>query len=152
MPYTSAEARQELLDSLGAATEEIGFALAALGAAYEQLDEQNADRLEEVLFGPVQVAFGRAKSTYTAFAERHGLPGRTFESASPGLPSTGAKGFIDSAVGAAANADGTLAGLQDSGLPAEVGDVELRAALRDIRALLGDVRKNALALERTLGR
>ena len=51
------------LDSLGAATEEIGFALAALGAAYEQLDEQNADRLKDVLFGPVQVAFGRAKST-----------------------------------------------------------------------------------------
>ena len=80
------------------------------------------------------------------------MPSRTFEAASPGLPSTGAKGFIDDAVGAVADADGTLAGLQDSGLPAEVGDVDLRAALRDIRALLGDVRKNALALERTLGR
>ena len=152
MPYTSAEARQELLDSLGAATEEIGFALAALGAAYEQLDEQNADRLEEVLFGPVQVAFGRAKSTYAGFAQRHGTPSRTFEAASPGLPSTGAKGFIDAAVGAVADADRTLAELQDSGRPAEVGDVDLRAALRDIRGLLGNVRKNALALERTLGR
>jgi hypothetical protein len=152
MAYTSAEARQELLDSLAAATEELGFALAALGAAYEQLDEHNADRLEEVLFGPVQVAFGRAKSTYAKFAERHGLPSRTFEAASPGLPSTGAKGFIDSAVAAVADADGALAGLQDSGLPAEVGDVELRAALRDVRGLLGDVRRDALALERTLGR
>lgn len=152
MAYTTAEGRQELLDSLAAATEELGFALAALGAAYEQLDEHNADRLEEVLFGPVQVAFGRAKSTYAKFAERYGFPGRTFEAASPGLPSTGPKGFIDSAVGAVADADGALAGLQDTGLPAEVGDVELRAALRDVRALLGDVRKNALALERTLGR
>ena len=152
MAYTSAEARQELLESLAAATEEIGFALAALGEAYEQLDEHNADRLEEVLFAPVQAAFGRAKSTYSKFAERHGLPTRSFEAASPGLPSTGAKGFIDSAVGAVANADGTLAELQDSGLPAEVGDVELRAALRDVRALLGDVRQNARALERTLGR
>jgi hypothetical protein len=152
MAYTSAEARQELLDSLAAAAEEIGFALAALGEAYEQLDERNADRLEEVLFGPVQVAFGRAKGTYARFAEGHGLPSRSFEGASPGLPSTGAKGFIDSAVAAVANADGTLAELQDSGLPAEVGDVELRAALRDVRALLGDVRQNARALERTLGR
>jgi hypothetical protein len=152
MAYTSAEARQELLESLAAATEEISFALAALGEAYEQLDEHNADRLEEVLFAPVQAAFGRAKSTYAKFAERHGLPTRSFEAASPGLPSTGAKGFIDSAVGAVGNADGTLAELQDSGLPAEVGDVELRAALRDVRALLGDVRQNARALERTLGR
>jgi len=152
MAYTSAEARQDLLQSLAAATEEIGFALAALGEAYEQLDEHNADRLEEVLFAPVQAAFGRAKSTYAKFAERHGLPSQSFEAASPGLPSTGAKGFIDSAVGAVANADGTLAELQDSGLPAEVGDVELRAALRDVRALLGDVRQNARALERTLGR
>jgi hypothetical protein len=152
MAYTSAEARQELLEALAAATEEISFALAALGEAYEQLDEHNADRLEEVLFAPVQAAFGRAKSTYVKFAERHGLPTRSFDAASPGLPSTGAKGFIDSAVEAVANADGTLAELQDSGLPAEVGDVELRAALRDVRALLGDVRQNARALERTLGR
>jgi hypothetical protein len=46
MSYTSAEARQELLDALADATERIGLALAALGAAYEQLDEHNADRLE----------------------------------------------------------------------------------------------------------
>ena len=152
MAYTSAEARQELLDVFAGAIGSIGLALAALGAAYEQLDEHNADRLEEVLFAPVQAAFGRAKSTYSKFAERHSLPTRSFEAASPGLPSTGAKGFIDSAVRAVANADGTLAELQDSGLPAEVGDVELRAALRDVRALLGDVRQNARALERTLGR
>ena len=151
MAYTSAEARQELLESLAAATEEIGFALAALGEAYEQLDEHNADRLEEVLFAPVQAALGELGVRALGPAER-GLPTRSFEAASPGLPSTGAKGFIDSAVGAVANADGTLAELQDSGLPAEVGDVELRAALRDVRALLGDVRQNARALERTLGR
>lgn len=152
MTYTNAEAREELMDSLATATEEIGFALAALGAAYEQLDEHNADRLEEVLFGPVQAAFGRAKRTYAQFAERHGLPTRSFDGASAGLPSTGAKGFIDSAVGAVANADATLAELQDSGLPGEVGDVELRDALRDVRGLLGQVGQNARALERTLGR
>jgi hypothetical protein len=152
MAYTSAEGRQELLEALATATESIGLALASLGAAYEQLDERNADRLEEELFGPVQVAYGRAKSTYTQFASRHGLPSRTFEAPSAGLPSTGAKGFIDSAVGAVAAADSELAALQDSSLPAEVGDVELRAALRGVRELLGGVRQRARELERTLGR
>src|SRR5687767_10102350 len=47
--YTSAEARQELLDSLALAIDQIGLGLAELGAAYEQLDEHNADRLEEHL-------------------------------------------------------------------------------------------------------
>jgi len=152
MAYTSAEGRQELLEALAAATESIGLALASLGAAYEQLDERNADRLEDELFGPVQVAYGRAKSTYNQFASRHELPSRTFEAPSPGLPSTGAKGFIDGAVGAVAAADSELAALQDSSLPAEVGDVELRAALRDVRELLGGVRQRARELERTLGR
>jgi hypothetical protein len=49
-------------------------------------------------------------------------------------------------------ADSILAGLQDSGLPAEVGDVEVRSAISDVRALLGGVRQDARALERTLGR
>jgi len=152
MAYTTAEGRQELLDELAGAVDRLGFPLAALGAAYEQLDERNADRLEEELFGPVQVAYGRAKSTHAGFAQRAGLPGRTFESAEAGLPSTGAKGFIDQAVAAVAEADAALAELQDSGLPAEVGDVELREALRDVRGLLDGVRRRARELERTLGR
>ena len=152
MAYTSAEARQDLLDALAEATELIGAALAALGAAYEQLDEVNADRLESELFGPVQRAYGRAKSTYAQFAERHGMESRTFAASSPGIPSTGAKGFIDNAVGAVAEADSALSELQDSSLPTEVGDVELRAALTDVREQLGGVRQRARELERTLGR
>jgi hypothetical protein len=152
MAYTSAEARQELLDAFAEAIEQLGLALAALGAAYEQLDERNADRLEAELFGPVQRAYGRAKSTYAQFAARHGMPSRTFATPSPGIPSIGAKGFIDNAVNAAAEADGALSELQDSSLPTEVGDVELRAALTDVRELLGGVRQRARELERTLGR
>jgi len=152
MAYTSAEARQELLDAFAEAIEHIGLALAALGAAYEQLDEHNADRLEAELFGPVQRAYGRAKSTYAKFADRHGMPSRTFATPSPGLPSIGAKGFIDSAVNAAAEADSELSGLQDSSLPTEVGDMELRAALTEVREQLGGVRRRARELERTLGR
>jgi hypothetical protein len=152
MAYTTAEARQELLDAFGAAIEQIGLALSDLGAAYEQLDERNADRLEEELFGPVQAAYGRAKSTHAQFADRHGLTSRSFDAPSPGVPSIGAKGFIDSAVNAAAAADSALSALQDSSLPTEVGDVELRAALTDVRELLSGVRQRARELERTLGR
>jgi hypothetical protein len=152
MTYTSAEGRQELLDGLAAGIDQIGFALAALGAAYEQLDERNADRLEEELFGPVQRAYGRAKSAHARFASGHGMASRSFEAPSAGIPSIGAKGFIDRAVDAVAEADGALAALQDSSLPTEVGDVELRAALTDVRALLGGVRERARELERTLGR
>jgi hypothetical protein len=151
--YTTAEARQDLLDALAEAIERIGFALAALGAAFEQLDERNADRLETELFGPVQVAYGRAKRAHTQFAARHGLASPPFAADSePGIPSTGARGFIDNAVNAVAEADTALADLQDSMLPAEVGDPELRAALADVRELLAGVRQRARELERTLGR
>ena len=152
MAYTSAEARRELLDAFAEAIEQIGFALADLGAAYEQLDDRNADRLEAELFGPVQLAYGRAKSTYARFSDRHGVAHQAFSAPSPGPPSTGAKGFIDSAVDAVALADRTLSELQDSSLPTEVGDVELRAALTEVRELLGGMRQRARDLERTLGR
>jgi hypothetical protein len=150
--HTDAEARQELLGAVAEAIDDIGRALAALGAAYEQLDERNADRLEEELFGPVQHAYGRAKRAHTEFAGRHGLTSRPCEAPSAGLPSTGAKGFIESAVSAVARADSALATLQDSLLPVEVGDPELRSALTEVRSLLGDVGRRARELERTLGR
>lgn len=152
MAYTSAEGRQELLEGFAEAIEHIGHALAALGAAYEQLDERNADRLEDELFGPVQRAYGRAKTAYAQFAGRHGMPSRSFSTPAPGIPSTGAKGFIDGAVADVAAADAVLSELQDSSLPTEVGDVELRAALTDVRSGLGGMRQRARELERTLGR
>ena len=152
MAYTTAEGREELLDAVAEVIEHIGVALAALGAAYEQLDEHNADRLEAELFGPVQLAYGRAKSAHAQFAQRHGFTSGPFESAAAGIPSTGAKGFIDNAVDAVARADGALSALQDSMLPTEVGDAELRAALAHDRELLAGVRQQARGLERTLGR
>ena len=152
MALTNVEARQQLLDSLAEAIDEIAVALAALGAAYEQLDEQTADRLEEALFRPVQLAYGRAKRTHEQFAARHGLPGVTFESRSPGPPSTRAKGFIDAAVEAAGEGDRQLAALQDSPMLVEVGDVELRAGVSEVRELLGSVTARARELLRTLGR
>jgi hypothetical protein len=152
MAYTTAQAREQMLQSVAQAIAEAGVALASLGEAYEQLDEQSADRLEEELFRPVQLAYGRAKRTYTEFAARHDLPSQTFEPASPGAPSHGVKGFLDSAVDAAGRADGMLAALQDSMLPVEVGDPELRAGLEEVRTLLGDLPGRARQFVRTLGR
>jgi len=152
MAYVTQEARQELLDTIAEAADEIGVALAALGAAYEALDDDTADALEEQLFRPVQVAYGRARRTHTGFAERHGLPTRTFEPASAGLPSQGVRGFIDRAVDAVAEADDILAELQDSMRPVEVGDAELRAGLSEVRELAGTVQERARQLVRRLGR
>ncbi|HST56089.1 MAG TPA: hypothetical protein VLJ42_09380 [Solirubrobacteraceae bacterium] len=152
MTYKTAEARQELLDAVAEAADEIGLALASLGEAYEQLDEATADRLEQELFRPIQIAYGRAKRTHAGFAERHELPQRTFESAIAGVPSTGVKGFLDSAVAAVDRADAKLAALQDSMMPIEVGDAELRAGLEEVRTLIGDLRGRARELVRTLGR
>jgi hypothetical protein len=152
MAYSAVEGRRQLLDSLAEAIDRIGIALASLSAAYEQLDPATADKLEEELFGPVQRAYGRAKRTHAAFAERHGLPSRVFEPRSAGLPSTGVKGFIEDAVAQIGAAGGTLATLQDSPMLLEVGDVELRRGLTEVRELLGDLSQRARELVRRLGR
>jgi hypothetical protein len=152
MAYTTADARQQLLDGLAEAIDEIAHALASLGEAYEQLDEQKAEELEQGLFRPVQMAYGRAKRTHAEFARRHGLPARPFEPAAPRAPSQGIKGFLSIAVEAVGKADQSLATLQDSMLPIEVGDVELRAGLEDVRRLIAGLPEQARQLLRTLGR
>lgn len=152
MSYTNAEGRQQLLDTIAQATEQIGLALAALGAAYELLSERSADELEEQLFGPVQAAYGRAKRTSAEFAARHELTVPPLDTAAQRLPSTGAKSLIDDAVNFAGQADNTLATLQDSMLPIEVGDPELRARLSEVRELLAGLSERAHTVVRTLGR
>lgn len=152
MTYTAADGRRQILDALARAIEEIGVAVSALGEAYELLDEQTAERLEAELFRPAQSAYGRAQRTCSSFAARHDLPGRSFEPAIQGHPATGVRGFIDGAADAAARADAELAELQDSMLPVEVGDAELRAGLAEVRELLASLRARARALVRTLGR
>lgn len=152
MAYTDQEARQQLLDALAEATDELARALASLSEAYQQLDERQADRLEEELFRPVQRAYARATRTHGEFARRHGLPGREFRSASPGAPSTGVKGFIEDAVGAVGRAEAELVALQDSLMPIEVGDADLRAGLSAVRELIGGIPHRARELVRTFGR
>jgi hypothetical protein len=152
MAYDARQARQDLLDTIADATDEIGRALAALGAAYEQLDENSADRLEEQLFRPLQVAYGRARRTHASFAQRQRLPGRAFEPAAAGAPSQGVRGFLDAALEAVAGADDALAELQDSMMPVEVGDAELRAGLAEVRELIGPLPLRGREFLRTLGR
>jgi hypothetical protein len=152
MAYVTAEARQDLLDALATATDDIGVALGALGDAYELLDDVSAEQLEDTLFGPVQAAYGRAKRTHAEFADRYGLPKRTFASPPSGAPSRGVKGFLNQAVGAVSKADGELGQLQDSMLPVEVGDAELRAGMAEVRRQLGDVAAHSRQFVSRLGR
>ena len=146
------EGRVQVLGDFGAAIESIALALALLGAAYEELDERAGDELEAALFRPVQLAYGRAQRTHSEFAARFGLAGRSFEAPSSGLPSQSANQLIERAAGAAVEADQAIAELQDSMLPIEVGDPELRAGLTAVRELLGGVPGKARQLERTVGR
>jgi hypothetical protein len=139
MAYITAEARQERLDTIAEATDELAVAIAALGDAYEQLDERSGDALEEALFRPVQHAYGRARRTHSEFAARHGLPSRTFRPAAHQAPSTGVKGLLETTADALEQAEAILVELQDSMSPVEVGDAELRAGLADVRSKLADL-------------
>jgi hypothetical protein len=152
MTYTNAEGWQEILDGIAEAADHIALALACLGEAYELLDEHSADRLEAELFGPVQTAYGRAQRTHAEFAARHGMPGRTFAPGSYGAASQGAKALIEKAADATAHAGHAISALQDSMLPVEVGDAELRASLSALREVIDGLPTRARVFVRTLGR
>jgi hypothetical protein len=152
MAITQAEARQKILDDLGAATERVAFAVACLGVAYEQLSVGPADRLEAELYRPAQKAYGRGKRTRSQFAQRTGFEVEELETPSPGLKSQGVKSFVEKAVVSAANGDRMIAALQDTMLPVESGDAELRAGLSEVRKLLAVLPGNAREFLRTLGR
>ncbi|HWD75903.1 MAG TPA: hypothetical protein VG371_12250 [Solirubrobacteraceae bacterium] len=152
MAYTTAEGREQVLADLAVAVEQIAESLAALGEAYEQLDEQHADVLEEQLFRPVQSAYGRAKRTHSEFAARSGLRTKSFAAHTPGPQSQSVQALIERAADAAHDADQSIADLQDSMLPVEVGDPELRAGLSQVRETLAAVPARARGLVRTVGR
>jgi hypothetical protein len=152
VPTTTLEAREQIIHDLGAATVQITFAVGCLSAAYELLDEANADRLEGDLFRPVQRALGQAKRANSAFAGRYGLTAPVREAPSPGLASQGVKALVEKAATAAGEASRRIAELQDSMLPIEAGDAELRAALAEIREQVDRVGTPARQFLSTLGR
>jgi hypothetical protein len=149
---TDDEAHRQILDALGATADDLGEAVAALGVAYEQLDEQRADELEETLFRPVQRALGRAKRARSEFARIHQFPEADFGAASQPAPSTGVSGLVESAVASVQAAEDELVALQDSFLPVEFGDPALRAGISETRELIDPVRRAAREFLRTFGR
>lgn len=153
MAYATQEAREQLLGTVAEAIDELGAALGGLGAAYEKLDEGNADRLEDELFRAVQTAYGRLQRTHAGFAERHGLPGgRGFEVRGPTSVTRSARDLVEDSVEAVTEADNILSDLQDSMMPVEVGDPELRAGLAEVRELVGGLAERARSFLGTLGR
>ena len=152
MAISTLEARGQILDDLAAAIDQIALAVASLGEAFELLYAGSADRLEVELFRPVQKAYARGQRTHTQFAERCGLAKRAFELPSAGRPSQGAKAFVQRAVVASGDADHRIGELQDSMLPTEFGDPELRSGLSEVRELLDGVPSSARTFLRTLGR
>jgi|SRR5579875_771917 len=151
MSFTAAEGRRQLLDELANAIQQLGVALGALGEAFEQLDDDSAERLEEQLFRPAQSAYGRAQRTYGEFAGRAGLPGRRFTPPGPGLPERPGE-ELARAIEQLELADNTLAELQDSMLPVEVGDRELRADLAAVRTAIAPLPARGRELLRVIGR
>jgi len=149
--YTNESGRQQILDDAGAAADELGTALAVLGDAYDHLDDQSAERVEEVVFRPLQAAYGQLKRTHAEFAARYKLPVRSFLAQDPGLP-VDVRAMLERVADATQSADDTLADLQDSMLPVEVGDQELRAGLSRTRTLIAPVPASCDELLRRLGR
>lgn len=152
MAYTSESARRQLLDDLAQAVEQLGVALATLGEAYDEVDEQTADVLERELFRPVQSAYGRARRTHSEFAQRHQLAGGQIGEGSPGVHSGDPRVYLERAIDATERADHVIAEMQDSLMPVEVGDRELRDGLTETRELIGPVPARGRALLRTIGR
>ncbi len=152
MAISRQEAVERILTDLGTALERNALALACLGAAFETLTSAPAERLEDELYRPVQRAFGRGKRAHAKFAAATGSPAAAFELPDPGVPSQGARAFVERAVVAAANADRALSELQDTMLPIEFGDAELRAGLAEMRELLAPLPVSAREFLRTLGR
>jgi hypothetical protein len=151
MSYTSASGRQQILDECGNALTELDIALAELGEAYDHFDEHTAERFEAELFKPLQAAYSALTHARGGFAGRYGLE----VAPPPPPPMPGLRDprvALANAATAIHDADDALGELQDSMLPVEVGDVELRNDLAHSRRLLDPLPAVCRALSRGFGR
>ncbi len=151
MSYTTDSGRRQILDDAVVGANYLADALAGLGEAYDLLDEHMADRMEAAVFKPTQAAYGQLKRTLTEFATRYGLPQPSFPASIVPAP-TDPHTTLDRVADQVQSADDALADLQDTLLPVEVGDAELRAGLSGTRVLIGRVPAAAEELIHTLGR
>jgi hypothetical protein len=152
LAYTNLEGREGLLEALAESAEQVGAALEYLGAAHERLDDLNADKLEQAIFPAAQRAYASARKAYAGFASRHDLPSRNFEAPSVPPGSLKAAELIEMAANEAEGADEMLAGLQDDQRLVEVGDVELRSGVAEVRQAIEKVPLRARGMLRLLGR
>jgi len=152
MSYSSEDARRQLVEDLGSAAAQLDLALASLGEAYQEVDEATGERLETHLFRPVRSAYATARRTATAFAERHRLAAPEFVAAAAPAYSGDPRVHLQRAVDATERADQAIAEMQDSMLPVEVGDRELRDGLTHTRELISAVPGEGRQLLRTIGR
>jgi hypothetical protein len=152
MSYSTAEARSQIVSDMVVAADDMSLALACLTEAYEALDEDGGDVLESHLFAPAQAGFGRLKRTLGSFTARYGLPEVAMTTPSAGVQSSDPRVYLTRAVDAIERAEQQIADLQDSMLPVDVGDPELRAGLAETRTLLADVPAQGRRLLRTVGR
>jgi regulator of protease activity HflC (stomatin/prohibitin superfamily) len=152
MSYTTAEGRERILQDLAEATDQIELALGYLSDAYELVDVNIADQLEERLFGPVQAALARSKRTHAEFGRRSGVAASQREAPAGGHRPHGARDLLEATAEALEQSDHWIAELQGSMLPVEVGDPELRSGLSETRTLIDPLPARARELVRTLGR
>lgn len=152
MSYHAQDARRQMLEDIARAVADLAVALACLGEAYELVDEGLADALEEQAFRPVQAAYGRARRALSEFAARHAIEVEPPSEGSSGVRSADPRVYLERTLEAVEHADVAIAELQDSLMPVEVGDRELRDGLAATRELIGPVPGRTRALERGFGR
>ncbi|MGC9220589.1 MAG: hypothetical protein ACP5H2_04455 [Solirubrobacteraceae bacterium] len=151
MTYTNAQGQTQILADASDASARLGVALAELAEAYEHLDEPMADRIEAELHRPLQAAYGRLKRTIREFAGRTGLVAPDGETTTRPAPQDPRLALQDAA-DAIQSADEILAALQDTLLPVEVGDAELRSGLTQTRSAITALPALCDGLVHTLGR
>lgn len=151
MSYTAESGRMQILDDAAAAVGELEVALGQLGEAYDHLDEHTAEAMEDKIFRPLQGAYGLLRRVAGDFAGRYGLTAR--DSEPPPLPAPqDPRVAFEQTADSIDNADRILSDLQDSLLPVEVGDRELRTGLSEVRTQLTPLPGACDAMIRGFGR
>jgi hypothetical protein len=149
--YTNDSGRRQILEDAAAAVGALSYGIAVLTEIYEQLDDPSADRLEALVFKPLQSGYGLLRRTLTEFATRYGMRSPAFPDPSQALP-TDPRAALEHVADAAVQADEMLSELQDTLLPVEVGDAELRAGLSGTRTAIASVPGQCAELIRLFGR